>query len=312
MTKIKVGDVTTKYVKDQNKLELEWHWLPIAELQVDRTKYQRYFQQRKTDKIVNEFDRNKLDPLRVNVREDGTKWVVDGQHRLMALRRIGWDIAPCYVERNKSVQEEADQFIAVNTERSRPDALTLFKAAVTAGNEDAVTVQRVLEETGWKFTDRNRNVRREPGIFAAPSTALKVLQRYDELVLRQSLSVLRSAWPNDPHAGSAALISGMARLLFQWDDVVTIRRLEDKLLFTSPVEILTKAKQIANALTESGQLRQDEAVGRALFTQYQSGLRKKVEWTSRSVRFEAGKARRVVYKNVRPSTDETLKEADKE
>ena len=72
--------------------------------------YQRILNMKNVAGIVKNFDPAKLGVLVVSHRADGTYAVLDGQHRLAALRRLGYDAANCIVLEGMTIRQEADYF----------------------------------------------------------------------------------------------------------------------------------------------------------------------------------------------------------
>lgn len=89
----------------------------------------------------------------VVMRPDGTYWVYDGQHRVMAaMNRSDITNLPCLVFECSDVREEAVAFLKVNTERKPATALAKFKARVCSGDDAAGVVNDVFERLGITLT----------------------------------------------------------------------------------------------------------------------------------------------------------------
>ena len=70
----------------------------IVSVPLDRIvteEYQRVLNMKNVNGIVRDFDPARLGVLVVNHRADGTYAILDGQHRLAALRRMGYAAANC-------------------------------------------------------------------------------------------------------------------------------------------------------------------------------------------------------------------------
>ena len=126
--------------------------LRIESLKVPRPGVaQREFSQARGDSIAAEFDMGKFGYPVVN-QVDGISWVIDGQHRLYALRKQpaasrGTTIE-CEVYENLSEQEMADLFLGRN--KARPvAAFERFTVAVTAGHARENAIMKIV--TGAKL-----------------------------------------------------------------------------------------------------------------------------------------------------------------
>ena len=80
-------------------------------------------------------------------REDGSYWVFDGQHRVLAsMRRADIDTLPCLVFQTHSKVSEAKGFLFANSERKPVLALDKFRAAVMTGDETAVKANDIFKK----------------------------------------------------------------------------------------------------------------------------------------------------------------------
>jgi hypothetical protein len=88
----------------------------------------------------------------VAVRPDGTWFVFDGQHRVLAARKRSDVLTlPCMVYECESVQQEAVGFLVSNDHRKPVTAIGKFKSLVMAEDEIAVRVREVLEQHGLEL-----------------------------------------------------------------------------------------------------------------------------------------------------------------
>lgn len=88
--------------------------------------------------------------LVVAKRDDGTFWVIDGQHRYeAALRRDDIRDLPCLVfDMRGNIKAEAEGFLDVNTNRKSMQYIARFKAENTAEHEDAIFIKQLVEGSG--------------------------------------------------------------------------------------------------------------------------------------------------------------------
>ena len=96
----------------------------------------------------------------VACRPDGTFWVFDGQHRVIAARnRDDISMLPCLVFDVESRVQEASGFLVANTQRKPVTAIAKFKAMVMTQDAAAVLVDSVLKKLGVVVSDTPRNSR---------------------------------------------------------------------------------------------------------------------------------------------------------
>jgi len=87
--------------------------------------------------------------LIVSRRPDGEMYVIDGQHRLMAsLKRSDVSRLSCRVFEFESVRDEAEAFLVLNQNRASVGSFHKHKAGLVSGNETAIAVQRMADESG--------------------------------------------------------------------------------------------------------------------------------------------------------------------
>lgn len=96
--------------------------------------------------------------LTVAKRPDGSLFVVDGQHRLLAaMRRSDIDELPCVVFRTKDAQEEASGFLDANTNRRAIGSFARYHALLMKGDEAAQLVKKLAEDAGRQISSKSGN-----------------------------------------------------------------------------------------------------------------------------------------------------------
>lgn len=93
--------------------------------------------------------------LLVAMRPNGSFWVFDGQHRVLAARsRSDISLLPCLVFECAEVTQEAAGFLVSNGERKPVTAAAKFKALVLTGDESAMAVQGVFDRLGITLSEQ--------------------------------------------------------------------------------------------------------------------------------------------------------------
>jgi len=96
----------------------------------------------------------------VAMRKDGTFWVFDGQHRVLAARnRSDITTLPCLVFEVDSKTQEAAGFLVSNTQRKAVTAIAKFKALVMTGDSAALAVNRICDEIGIEVSEHAQGSR---------------------------------------------------------------------------------------------------------------------------------------------------------
>lgn len=113
--------------------------------------YQRVLNMKNVSGIVRDFDPAKLGVLVVSHRPDGTYSILDGQHRLTALRKLGFAAANCIVLEGMTIQQEADYFRRQNENKQSLRIADTFNAAVWAEDEESVTIKGIMDRYGFRL-----------------------------------------------------------------------------------------------------------------------------------------------------------------
>lgn len=89
----------------------------------------------------------------VAVRPDGTWFVFDGQHRVLAAKkRADVTTLPCMVYECDSIQQEAAGFLITNDQRKPVTAIGKFKSLVIAEDAVAIHVQDAIAKHGLEVS----------------------------------------------------------------------------------------------------------------------------------------------------------------
>jgi hypothetical protein len=183
-------------------------WIAVERLAIDES-YQRATDRpasrRLILRITNRWDWSLCQPLVISRRDDGSLFVIDGQHRLSgAIGRGDIPHLPCVVV---TAADEAMTFIALNTHRQKLSQGDVFNAMLAAGDDAAKTTADLLDETGWKLT-RNHSISVTGRLNCAPMIA-RTVRKSGECVVRNALTALREAYPDAPVPNAATLLKAL-------------------------------------------------------------------------------------------------------
>lgn len=198
-------------------------WIPIAQMKVNPAA-QREINPAWVDHIAADLDPEAIGHPIVNHR-DGYYWIVDGQHRIEALRQIGWgdQSVQCEVYEDLDEAAEAEEFLKRNSVKAVA-ALPKFKAAITAGRDEQCDIDRVVRAQGL-VVSRDK----VQGAIGAVGTLERVYRRSGPVVLGRALRIIRDAY-GDPGLESA-VIDGLALVCQRYNgelnDETAVKRLGD-------------------------------------------------------------------------------------
>jgi hypothetical protein len=186
--------------------------LPTGRLKIDPS-YQRALNEQRVRRMATGWCA--LLAQTIDVSERGGEWyVLDGQHRLAAARMAGVPELAATVYNDLTPSAEARLFVELNTLRSRPSAADIFRAQLQAGDQTALSVLRAAAEADVdidinKVTGGNKPPRATRSVGAL----LAVHAAGGETLVRETLSSLRAAWPEERKALEAVPIFGVASFI---------------------------------------------------------------------------------------------------
>lgn len=163
-------------------------WIPIGLMRVSPLA-QRELNQARVDRIVANFDLEQIGAPTVN-RRGGHYYIIDGQHRIEALRAIEWgdQQIQCWTYEDLSEAEEAEKFLKLNDVLAVA-ALPKFRVAVQAGRPMECEIEQILREHGCKVTQD-----KVEGGISAVGTLIRIYQRTDGHTLGRSIQIIVDAY----------------------------------------------------------------------------------------------------------------------
>jgi hypothetical protein len=140
-------------------------WAEVKNLIID-DRYQRALTAKgrgAIQRMANDWDWSKYQPILVASTPDGSLAVVDGQHRAHAGTLVGLDRLPAMIV-PMTPEQQAAAFTAVNTARLRLDQASVFKARIASGDRDALAAHKVCEDAGCRLMPYNKSAnQKKPG-----------------------------------------------------------------------------------------------------------------------------------------------------
>lgn len=188
---------------------------------------QRELKQHRVEHLLSDFDLDDFGLPVVSWR-DGLYYIVDGQHRIEALKLWlgkGWEIQKieCRVHQGLSEAEEADMFLRLN-DILIVGAFDKFKNGVTANRPTETAIAKVVADC--KLVISKEQV---PGAIGAVGTLVRVYTRTDGQVLGRALRIIRDAFGDSGF--EAVVIDGIAHLCHRYnsklDDDAAVTRLAE-------------------------------------------------------------------------------------
>lgn len=132
-------------------------------------------------------------------RGAGRYWLVDGQHRLAAARRRGIATLPTLIHVEMTLEDQADVFVAANSDRVAVNAYALFHARLVAGEEEATAIAKLCADAGLSIP-RNPpgNLGYKPGQTLAIGIIGKIRRDFSADVAQLTMRVVAQSFGHRP------------------------------------------------------------------------------------------------------------------
>jgi hypothetical protein len=184
-------------------------WVPLNLMRVSSLA-QRNLNDSRVEHLRVNFNPEDLGNLTVSLRDE-LFWIIDGQHRVEAMRQLGWgdQSIQCWVYEGLTEEEEADKFLSLNDSLLVP-ALPKFKVGVTAGRADEVAVDEIVRSLDLVVSRDHI-----PGAIQAVGTLLRIYRRAGGGPLRRTLLMIREAYGDEGF--EAPVIDGLGLLVDRYN-----------------------------------------------------------------------------------------------
>jgi hypothetical protein len=183
--------------------------------------YQRKTNQRQVNAIVRAFDMMKLGYLTVSFR-DGEYYLVDGAHRVAALKLLGYKWARCLILEGLTYEGEAAFFRGQNTNRRAISQIDRFNSSVEAGDEMSVKIREVVVKNGFKIGAYGKGF----DVIKAIITMETIFTVFGYDVMDVALRWLRGAWEGEVRATRKEFLLGVAEFAKRYPDADFVKRMK--------------------------------------------------------------------------------------
>ena len=222
--------------------------------------YQRPVKRRHVDKIIRNYDPRLMDEIIVNCR-GGKYYVIDGQHRITALREMnnGVDvIVTCKVYYGLTYQQEAEFYHLLDAAKTKlntkDDVRSMFESGEFPNIED---IKKVLKAHDLELNLTSGGVHADNRISAIRET----LNAYDELGFSgfsRMIRLLKETWHGKRKSLTSYILSGMTLFLKTYGELVGDATFVQQLSRFRTEDIIQQGK--ADTATRSGQVKYAKAI----------------------------------------------------
>ena len=188
--------------------ELELKKIPLENIKF--AEYQREIKPSKVNKIVKNFIPDIMGVGLVSFR-GGEFWGIDAQHRIEALKKLGYTEMLCQVLTGLTYEQECYRFVLLNTGRTQLTANQVFHGRVEEKDKDAMELVSIFKK--YRFDYNKNNGTKDNNLIGAVSKFVKIQKSFGMSRVEKVLRILRNAWYGDKNSLSSAIITGLSTFL---------------------------------------------------------------------------------------------------
>lgn len=205
--------------------------------------YQRPVKPEYVDSLIRKWDNTLLTPLVVSFR-DGNFYVVDGQNRIAAMRKMADDkdvIVPCLIYTGLTYEQEAELYYKLDQAKGRLKLSHAVKALLESGSDaEIIDVKRRMEESGFIWVlDRPTGEAFEITATRAVISAYRLL---GGAAFSRMMGLMAGAWHGTSSSLKASMLSGMALFLKIYETELNDRSFIKRMSTVDPEEIIRRGK----------------------------------------------------------------------
>jgi hypothetical protein len=239
-------------ITQQSRTEAAVKWLNLDELYVD-SKYQRGTQSnasaRNLKHIKQNFHWGACGAVIVSFEPTRKKYaIIDGQHRVAAARqRADIKEMPCVIVDRAQIREQAESFVAINAGRVNLGKLQTFPAAIAAGDETAVSIKQILDESRITIPRYPiTNGQTGPRETCALSAIAGLLGTHSKNQIKWVLTIIPDAYGEEKGQMRSMLIKALALALKQ-DPKLDLEAMTEALRQNDPEDLHTNGAACVKA-----------------------------------------------------------------
>lgn len=256
---ISAAPVSRRILQPTGQAILEW--IGVNDLKVDD--YQRKVSSPHVRAIVRNFNSDTFGIITVALREDGSLYVVDGQHRVIAIRSMQAEgdnqEVQCVVIAGWTSVQEAQFFSESQRNRKGITPGQAHNAEVYAQDEVAVAIETAVRNAGFRISGQ---VDGEGGQIKAVGALYRITRAYGAAILSNTLLICAAAWGTD-NPPQDNTINGVSLFIFMYPSL-NYQRLVDKLGEETEDSLISKSKSISASMN----YRLQDAIAQELFNRY--------------------------------------------
>lgn len=200
--------------------------------------YQRPVRQAHVNRLIRKWDPKYLTPIEVSYR-DGKYNIVNGQHRLAAMRKMngGEDlVARCLVYTGMTYEQEAAMYYLLDKTSGHLKLANAIKALLESGTDpEIIDIRQRIERAGFTWA-----LDKPTGVAYEIKPVRAVISAYQKLGgpgFSRMLGLMAGTWHGTQTSLKSDMISGMTLFLKTHENELTDHEFIRRLSETDPAEI---------------------------------------------------------------------------
>ena len=235
-------------IGEHPRLHRETVYMPLNKLSVVWIRAQRPFDLAWATLIAENFDKDMFEDVVITKPDrNGVSHIIEGQHRVAAVE-IKWgrdELVPCRIVAASDPARAAEIWIQINNGKKKARPVDHFHVMVTAKNDEAVQIERILKECGLIVGPKARG---HVSCVAALQAVYRMKVSKDQVVgevLDYTLAAMVAIWgPTNNQAYGATLVKSFGLFAKSYWADIDWQRLTDtiKRRFFNPDELIAAGR----------------------------------------------------------------------
>ena len=205
--------------------------------------YQRPVEMADVDSLIAKWKNHLITPIVVSFR-DGNFYVVDGQHRIAAMRKMagGGDVTvPCIIYTGLTYEQEAELYYLLDASKGKLRLSHETKDLLESGSDaEIIDIKQRVEDAGFIWAlDKASTV---PFEIVAVRAVINAYHLLGGATFSRMLVLMAGTWHGTPTSLKACMFSGMALFLKTYETELSDHAFIKRMSAVDPEEIIRRGK----------------------------------------------------------------------
>jgi hypothetical protein len=192
-------------------LEAAWQGMKLRVVNVSdlyTDEYQREVKAKRVRRIARSFDPIKAGVILVSER-GGIKYLIDGNHRVSAMKTIDVAECPAIVLQGLTREQEAEYFRRQNENTGKLSHYDLFKAGLVAKDAECLEIQQIVVKNEFRLSSSSKESNR----ITAIHSLIRIYRQYGAATLDKTLTLIRQTWGDGRDMTKTEYLLGIAEFI---------------------------------------------------------------------------------------------------